>query len=120
MARRAFRNGVVRAVGPRQRAATPSPAGTSGQDLVQQWGCIACHKLDGPEQLLGPSLWDIGARKDANYIRESLLEPDVVVVEGFPPGLMKGTLDGQGFYQKLSLQDLNTIVNYLTSLKGGK
>jgi mono/diheme cytochrome c family protein len=101
-------------------AATPSPAGTSGQDLVQQWGCIACHKLDGPEQLLGPSLWDIGARKDAHYIRESLLEPDVVVVEGFPPGLMKGTLDGQGFYQKLSLQDLNTIVNYLASLKGGK
>lgn len=101
-------------------AATLSPAGASGHDLVQQWGCIACHKLDGPEQLLGPSLWDIGARKDAHYIRESLLEPDVVVVEGFPPGLMKGTLDGQGFYQKLSLQDLNTIVNYLTSLKGGK
>ena len=101
-------------------AATPSPAGASGQELVQQWGCVTCHKLDGPEKLLGPSLWDIGARKDANYIRESLLEPDVVVVEGFPPGLMKGTLDGQGFYQKLSLQDLNTIVNYLTSLKGGK
>jgi cytochrome c2 len=101
-------------------AATPSPAGASGQDLVQQWGCIACHKLDGPEKLLGPSLWDIGTRKDAHYIRESLLEPDAVLVEGFPPGLMKGTLDGQGFYQKLSLQDLNTIVNYLTSLKGGK
>jgi cytochrome c2 len=101
-------------------AATPSPAGASGQDLVQQWGCLACHKLDGPEKLLGPSLWDIGTRKDANYIRESLLEPDAVLVEGFPPGLMKGTLDGQGFYQKLSLQDLNTIVNYLTSLKGGK
>jgi hypothetical protein len=33
---------------------------------------------------------------------------------------MTGTLDGSGFYQKLSLQDLNTIVNYLTSLKGGK
>jgi cytochrome c2 len=101
-------------------AAAPSPAGASGQELVQQWGCIACHKLDGPEQLLGPSLWDIGARKDANYIRESILEPDAMVVEGFPPALMKGTLDGQGFYQKLSLQDLNTIVNYLTSLKGGK
>ena len=101
-------------------AATLSPAGASGHDLVQQWGCIACHKLDGPEKLLGPSLWDIGTRKDANYIRESLLEPDAVLVEGFPPGLMKGTLDGQGFYQKLSLQDLNTIVNYLTSLKGGQ
>ena len=101
-------------------AAAPSPAGASGQELVQQWGCVACHKLDGPEKLLGPSLWDIGVRKDTNYIREAIAEPDTVVVEGFPPGLMKGTLDGSGFYQKLSLQDLNTLVNYLASLKGGK
>jgi cytochrome c2 len=101
-------------------AAAPGPSGASGQELVQQWGCVACHKLDGPEKLLGPSLWDIGTRKDTNYIRESIVEPDTVVVEGFPPGLMKGTLDGSGFYQKLSLQDLNTIVNYLASLKGGK
>jgi cytochrome c2 len=101
-------------------ATAASPAGASGQELVQQWGCVACHKLDGPEKLLGPSLWDIGVRKDTNYIREAIVEPDTVVVEGFPPGLMKGTLDGSGFYQKLSLQDLNTLVNYLTSLKGGK
>jgi cytochrome c oxidase subunit 2 len=101
-------------------ATAASPAGASGQELVQQWGCVACHKLDGPEKLLGPSLWDIGVRKDANYIREAIVEPDTVVVEGFPPGLMKGTLDGSGFYQKLSLQDLNTLVNYLASLKGAK
>jgi cytochrome c2 len=101
-------------------AAAPTPVGASGKDLVQQWACVTCHKFDGPEKLVGPSLWDIGARKDANYIRESILQPDAVVVEGFPAGLMKGTLDGEGFYQKVSLQDLNTIVDYLTSLKGGK
>src|SRR5262249_19703622 len=101
-------------------AAVPSPAGASGQELVQKWGCVTCHKFDAPDKLIGPSLWDIGARKDANYIRESILEPDAVVVEGFPAGLMKGTLDGSGFYQKLSLQDLNALVNYLSSLKGGK
>ncbi len=101
-------------------AAAPGPAGTSGQELVQKWGCVTCHKFDAPDKLLGPSLWDIGARKDANYIRESILEPDAVIVEGFPAGLMKGTLDGSGFYQQVPLQDLNTLVNYLTSLKGGK
>jgi cytochrome c2 len=110
---------------PAAAAATPTPAaaapsGASGQALVQQWGCVTCHKLDGPEKLVGPSLWDIGARKDADYIRESILQPDAVVVEGFPAGLMKGTLDGSGFYQKVPLQDLNSIVDYLTSLKGGK
>jgi cytochrome c2 len=108
---------------PAAAAAVPvaaAPSGASGQELVQQWGCIACHTFDGPDKLVGPSLWDVGARKDANYIRESILQPDAVVVEGFPAGLMKGTLDGSGFYQKVSLQDLNTIVDYLTSLKGGK
>jgi len=106
-------------------AAAPAPttaaaSGASGPELVQKWACVTCHNFDKPDKLVGPSLWDVGARKDANYIRESILEPDAVVVEGFPAGLMKGTLDGQGFYQKVSLQDLNTIVNYLASLKGGK
>jgi cytochrome c2 len=108
------------AAAPAPATAAAAPSGASGQELVQKWGCVTCHNFDKPDKLIGPSLWDIGARKDANYIRESMLEPDAVVVEGFPAGLMKGTLDGQGFYQKLSLQDLNTIVNYLTSLKGGK
>jgi len=108
------------AAGPAPAMAAAAPSGASGQELVQQWGCIACHKFDGPEKLVGPSLWDIGARKDANYIRESILQPDAVVVEGFPAGLMKGTLDGSGFYQKAPLQDFNAIVDYLTSLKGGK
>jgi cytochrome c2 len=108
-------------------AAAPAPAtaavaasGASGAELVQKWGCVTCHNFDKPDKLVGPSLWDVGARKDVNYIRESILEPDAVVVEGFPAGLMKGTLDGQGFYQKVPLQDLNTIVDYLASLKGGK
>ena len=112
--------GVAAPAAAASAAAAPNPAGAAGPELVQQWGCVACHKLDGPEKLLGPSLWDIGVRKDAHYIREAIVEPDTVVVEGFPPGLMKGTLDGSGFYQKLSLQDLNTLVNYLASLKGGK
>jgi len=112
--------GAVVAAATPVAAAAASLAGMSGPELMQQWGCVTCHKLDAPDKLLGPSLWDIGARKDTAYIRESILEPDVVVVEGFPPGLMKSTLDGTGFYQKVPLQDLNSIVNYLTSLKGGK
>jgi hypothetical protein len=85
---------------------------------VQQWACNSCHKFDAPDRLVGPSLWDIGARKDAGYIRESILQPDMVVVPGFPPQVMKGTLDGNGFYQQATLRDLDTLVDYLASLKG--
>ena len=40
----------------------------------------------GLRRLIGPSLWDIGARQDTNYIREAILQPDAVVTRGFPPG----------------------------------
>jgi cytochrome c2 len=109
---------------PAAAAPAPAPAvaeaGKSGPELVQQWACNTCHKLDAPERLVGPSLWDVGARRDAAYIRESILQPDAQVTEGFPPQVMKSTLDGLGFYQKAALQDLNTLVDYLTSLKGGQ
>jgi len=101
-------------------ASAPGPAGGTGTELAQQWGCVACHQFDNPDKGLGPSLWDIGARKDAQFIRESILDPDASVAEGFPKGIMKGTLDGSGFYQKVSIQDLNTLVDYLASLKGKK
>jgi cytochrome c2 len=99
-------------------AAAVEASGKNGEELMQQWACNTCHKFDGPDKLVGPSLWDIGKRQDANYIRESILSPDAVLAEGFPGGLMKATLDGNGFYQKVALQDLNTIVDYLASLKG--
>ena len=116
-------------------AAAPAPAaapasaavasGKSGEELVQQWACHQCHRFDAPDpsagptdRSIGPSLWDIGKRQDAHYIRESILQPDAKIAEGFPPKVMKATLDGTGFYQKVALQDLNAMVDYLASLKG--
>jgi len=37
----------------------------------------------------------------------------ITAVEGHYP-----VLQGRGFYQKVTLQELNTLVDYLTSLKG--
>jgi cytochrome c551/c552 len=110
----AEQNGAAAGVAPAGMAL----AGKSGEELVSAAGCIACHKLDGPDRLVGPSLWDIGARKDADYIRESILHPDKVVVEGYPQGVMKATMDSQGFYQNISLDALDKLVEYLASLKG--
>lgn len=93
-------------------------AGKSGADIMKLAGCNACHKVDGPGRTVGPSLFDIGARKDVAYIRESILEPDKVVGAGFPPGVMKATMQGTGFYQNISLESLEKLVAYLVSLKG--
>ena len=92
--------------------------GKSGEELVKLTGCNACHKFDGPDRLVGRSLWDIGERKDQTYIRESILEPDKEVTPGYPAGVMQATLLGTGFYQNISLEALEKIVEYLASLKG--
>jgi mono/diheme cytochrome c family protein len=93
-------------------------AGKSGEELVKLAGCVTCHKFDGPERVVGPSLWDIGARQSKEYIRESILEPDKVVAAGYPSGVMGATLTGTGFYQNISVEGLEKLVDYLASLKG--
>jgi cytochrome c2 len=93
-------------------------AGKSGEDVVKLAGCATCHKLDGPERLVGPSLWDIGARQSKEYIRDSILEPDKVLTPGYPGGVMGATLTGLGFYQNLSVEGLEKLVDYLAGLQG--
>jgi hypothetical protein len=70
------------------------------------------------QKAFGPSLWDIGGRQDQAYIRESILDPDKVTVPGYPAGVMKTTLTSTGFYQKISIEGLERIVDYLGGLKG--
>jgi cytochrome c551/c552 len=98
-----------------------SYTGKSGEEIIKLAGCVSCHKLDGPERMVGPSLWDIGARKDRDYIRESIVWPDKVMTPGdpaYPQGVMKTTLEGLGFYQQISVEALETLVDYLAGLKG--
>ena len=110
-AERAASNGQASTAGPMF-------AGKSGEELVKLAGCNTCHKFDGPERMVGPSLWDIGARQDKAYIRESILEPDKEMVSGYPAEVMKTTLLGTGFYQRISVESLEKMVEYLASLKG--
>ena len=93
----------------------------SGAELVKTYGCIGCHSFDTPGKITGPSLYDIGKRKDEAYIRAKILEPDKTVVEGFPGGLMKPALSGIGLYKDIEKNPaiLDNMVSYLGGLKGG-
>jgi cytochrome c2 len=85
------------------------------EQLIAELACIACHKFDEPGQLVGPSLWDIGARKDEDYIRQSILDPNAVVAEGFPPMLMPPDLG-----QKMTALEYEHLVQWLSEHKGVK
>lgn len=104
-----------------QKERIGSPA-DEGKKLYVQQICNSCHTLDG-SRLVGPSFLNIYGRKgkfddgteyivDDNYIKESILDPQKHIVEGFPrPSPM---LAYQG---KLSDIDIENIIAYMKSLK---
>jgi cytochrome c oxidase cbb3-type subunit III len=46
-------------------------------------GCAACHMLAGKGSSYGPDLTEIGARRSAAHLEESLLKPSAAMPEGF-------------------------------------
>ena len=42
-------------------------------------GCGSCHMVDGEGGILGPDLSDVGLRRGAAYLRESLVSPGATV-----------------------------------------
>lgn len=80
--------------------------------------CMACHKADSTERLVGPGLKGIFGRTekmadgtevvvDEAYLIESLKEPNAKVVEGFPPAMTP---------QSFTDGELAALVAYLKSL----
>ncbi len=66
-----------------------------GELLYNRQGCKACHTLDGTK-LVGPSLMNVYGYEfmttegrsvlvDGDYIKESILDPNASVIEGFQP-----------------------------------
>lgn len=129
-------NPNVRAVGPTPTPVatpTPSPPGPSptatveptpgqidGSQVFISKGCGGCHSIEGlagAVGLVGPELTHIGteaAGRDPNlsadeYIRESIEDPTVFVVEGFTPVMpqLVGTMTNEEF---------EALVDYLLSL----
>ena len=87
--------------------------------LADQAGCITCHSLAPDRVLVGPSMAGIGTRAASrvdgqsarDYLRESIVDPDAYVVEGFQPGRMHSNWD-----EELSDSEIDAIVAYLEGL----
>jgi mono/diheme cytochrome c family protein len=91
--------------------AAPAPAKTAGE-AIAKYGCQACHSVLGTESAVGPSLADVGARLDVEPIRQSIIDPDAVIVEGFDKGMMP-----QDFADKMTVRELQMIVQFLAGSK---
>ena len=91
--------------------------------IINRGGCGNCHIIPGApgaDGEVGPDLWMLGkvagTRKPKTtakeYIRESILDPDAFVAPG---GFEKGVMPKK-FGMTLSDDDMNKLVDYLTSL----
>jgi len=72
----------------RELGRMPPPPGSGdparGAELFRtKGGCGRCHIVAGRGGRLGPELTDVGARRGAPYLRESLLDPQASVPESF-------------------------------------
>jgi len=74
-------------------------------------GCVTCHSIEPGKTVVGPSLAGIG-NKGEDFIRESIINPDADITEGFPAGTMP-----QDYGEKLSEEQINQLVKYLMTLK---
>jgi mono/diheme cytochrome c family protein len=113
-----FLAGCTSGTGP---TTTPSPIGnvdTRGLELFEERvvganpGCVTCHSLDEGITLVGPSLFGVGSRvqgtSDADYIRQSIVDPDAYVVDGFVRGQMNS-----GWDDYLSDEQIESLVALL-------
>jgi len=106
-------------------ASTDTSAST-GDELFQQTtigslaGCKTCHSLEPGVIIIGPSLAGIGTLAESrvtgvsaeDFLRQSILDPNAHLVEGFPANVMPNT------YQKqLTEEQVEALVNYMLALK---
>jgi mono/diheme cytochrome c family protein len=96
----------------------PVTTSIDGRELFLSLGCGACHALSDASTvgLLGPSLDGysqiaptrvLGIEAIA-YTKESLVDPDLYVVDGYPSGAMP-----KDFGERLTVEEIEALITYL-------
>ncbi len=98
------------------------PPEKAGEKIYQTAGCLACHTTNGV-RTVGPGFGSIawGAPRkladgssvpfDENYVRESILDPNAKVAEGFTPNVMPAN-----FAEQLNDEQIDWLIAYIESI----
>ncbi len=105
-----------------------SSAGAGGMSLIDkgkqiyaQRACLGCHSLDG-SKMTGPTWQGLygsdrvfadgsTGKADDNYLRESILESNKKIVQGYPPNQMPS------FAGQLTDDDITAVIEFIKSVK---
>jgi len=91
-----------------------------GQKVFEQYGCKACHSLDG-SALVGPTFLGSYGRMvvledgttvvaDEAYLYTSIVDPKKQIVDGYPPAMP------QNFADQLSDDQITDLIEFMKSL----
>ncbi|MBN1665558.1 MAG: cytochrome c oxidase subunit II [Anaerolineales bacterium] len=92
-----------------------------GQDYYIQYGCQACHSLDG-SQIVGPSFVGAYGRTvlledgtttlaDETYLYQSIINPNFQIVSGYPANAMP-----QNFGETMTDEQIADLIEFIKSL----
>lgn len=85
-----------------------------GEKLYAEHKCSMCHSIQGKGNKAGP-LDDVGTRLSEEEIRQWLISPRVMAEKS--KATRKPLMPA---YTKLSKEDLDAVIVYMRSLRGGK
>lgn len=97
--------------------------GAAGKQIIERLGCVSCHSLDGTK-LVGPTFKNLWGKTemvitdgeerqitvDKEYIKRSIYQPNVDIVEGYREGQMVS------YKEELSDADIDAIVEFLKTI----
>ena len=106
------------------RDVPPAPGVSEGRTVFGEprlGACGICHSVEAGDDGVGPSLAGVGTRAASTvpglsaeeYLRQSILDPDAYVVEGYRAGQMLPIYE-----ERLTGAQIESLVAYLLSLEG--
>jgi mono/diheme cytochrome c family protein len=95
-------------------AEPPAPAegeSAAGKPVFSAQGCGGCHAFQaaGSNGAIGPNLDEALQGKDAEFVRESIVDPNKEIASGYQPNIMPAN-----FGQTLTPKQIDDLVAFLT------
>lgn len=112
----AFRRTVIADIREAVIAPDTSDPVTYGATLFQTRGCGGCHTLSAANVVgdVGPDLDGIGLRHDADFIRQSIVNPNAIIAENCPEGVCDTNVMPE-WGNILNDQQVEALVAYLVN-----